>query len=92
MRGIEVLMRLSALSDSEHAQSCIDVDRRHVDIVRLEEWPWSSGERVLVDLVGAIYNGRPCEVYDLTALDDDNRRVAVMALGSWLVEHEAVYR
>lgn len=84
-------MRLSALSNSEHAHKYVDIDRKHVDVERLEEWPWSTGERILVDLLGAIYNGRSCQVGDLTALDDDNRRVAVMALGSWLVEPEAVY-
>jgi hypothetical protein len=91
MRGIEVLMRLSALSNSEHAQTCVDIDRKQVDITRLGDWPWSTGESILVDLVGAIYNGRPCQVGDLTALDNDNRRVAVMALGAWLVEPEEVY-
>lgn len=89
MKGIEVLMRLSALATSEHAQSCVDTDRRYVDVTRLEDWPWSSGERVLVDLVREIWNGTGHgSVHDLTALDDDNRRVVVMALGSWLVDPE----
>lgn len=90
MRGIAVLARLSALSTSDHAQACIDLDRSAVDVTRLEEWPWSSGERVLVDLVRSIYNGSgDGTVGDLTALDDDNRRVALMALESWLVDGEA---
>ena len=89
MRGIEVLMRISALSRSLHAQMYVDIDRSAVDIPRLADFPWSTGERVLVDLVGAIYNGQPCQVHDLTALDDDNRRAAVMAMGAWLNEPEA---
>jgi hypothetical protein len=90
MRGIEVLMKLSALSRSDHAQSCVDLDRSAVDLERLENFGWSSGEQVLVDLVREIYNGSGNgSVYDLTALDDDNRRVAIMALESWLVEGQA---
>lgn len=93
MRGIAVLARLSALSTSEHAESCIDLDRNTVDVVRLEDWPWSSGERVLVDLVRSIYNGSgDGTVYDLTALDDDNRRVVLLALETWLVDGEAAAR
>lgn len=93
MRGIAVLARLSALSTSDHAQACIDLDRSAVDVIRLEEWPWSSGERVLVDLVRSIYNGSgDGTVHDLTALDDDNRRVVLLALESWLVDGEAAAR
>lgn len=93
MRGIAVLARLSALSTSEHAQSCIDLDRNTVDVTRLEDWPWSSGERVLVDLVRSIYNGSgDGTVHDLTALDDDNRRVVLLALESWLIDGEATPR
>lgn len=90
MRGIGVLIKLSALSRSEHAQSCIDLDRSAVDLERLDDFGWSSGEQVLIDLVRSIYNGTGDRtVHDLTALDDDNRRVAVMALGSWLLDGEA---
>ena len=90
MRGIGVLMKLSALARSEHAQACIDFDRSAVDLDRLEDFGWSSGEQVLVDLIREIYNGSgKGSVYDLTTLDDDNRRVAIMALESWLVEGQA---
>ena len=90
MRGIAVLARLSALSTSEHAQACIDLDRNTVDVISLENWNWSSGERVLVDLVRSIYNGTGYKtIHDLTALDDDNRRVVLLALESWLVDGEA---
>lgn len=90
MRGIAVLARLSALSESEHAQSCIDLDRNTVDVMRLEDFDWSSGEQVLVDLVRSIYNGTGYKTFHaLTALDDDNRRVALLALESWLVDGEA---
>lgn len=90
MRGIGVLVKLSALSRSPHAQACIDLDRSAVDLERLEDFGWSSGEQVLVDLVREMYNGSGHRgVADLTTLDDDNRRVAIMALESWLVEGEA---
>lgn len=90
MRGIAVLARLSALSRSEHAQACIDLDRSAVDLERLDDYGWSSGEQVLVDLVRSIYNGSGYKtIHDLTALDDDNRRVALLALESWLVDGEA---
>ena len=90
MRGIGVLMKLSALARSEHAQACIDFDRSAVDLDRLEDFGWSSGEQVLVDLIREIYTGSGNgSVYDLTTLDDDNRRVAIMALESWLVEGQA---
>lgn len=83
-------MKLSALSRSDYAQTCIDLDRNAVDLERLENFGWSSGEQVLVDLVREIYNGSGNgSVYDLTALDDDNRRVAIMALEAWLVEGQA---
>lgn len=90
MRGIGVLMKLSALSRSDYAQSCVDFDRSAIDLDRLEDFGWSSGERVLVDLVRSIYNGSGDRtVHDLTALDDDNRRVALLALASWLTDGEA---
>jgi hypothetical protein len=83
-------MKLSALSRSPHAQACIDFDRSAVDLERLENFGWSSGEQVLIDLVREMYNGSGRgSVADLTSLDDDNRRVAIMALESWLVEGEA---
>jgi hypothetical protein len=90
MKGIGVLMKLSALSRSDYAHSCVDLDRNAVDLERLENFGWSSGEQVLVDLVREIYNGSgKGSVADLTALDEDNRRVAIMALESWLVEGQA---
>lgn len=86
MRGIGVLMRLSALAHHSYAQSCVDLDRNSVDVERLTQYSWSSGEYVLVNLVRDIYNGSGLgSTYDLTALDNDNRRVAVMALGAWLI-------
>lgn len=89
MRGIEVLIRLSSLENVEHARSCIDTDRRLVDLERLDDWSYSSGEQVLVDLVRSIYNGTGgSRIHDLTALDDHNRRVALIALESWLVDDD----
>lgn len=85
-------MRFSALARSEHAQRCVDLDRSTVDLERLDDYGWSSGERILVDLIRAMWNGSGgVTVHDLTRLDDENRRVAVMAIGAWLLEPEEAY-
>jgi hypothetical protein len=86
-RAIAALMRCSALNGHPHAQACIDTDRGVVDVQRLMDWSWSSGETVLVGLVRAFYCGwAGVDLADIAKLDADNRRAAVLALRVWLGE------
>jgi hypothetical protein len=90
MKAIGVLMRTSALNGHHYAESCIDMDRGVVDLARLNEFGWSSGERVLVGLVRAFYGGwADTDIHDIALLDADNRRAATLALRVWLGEEEA---
>ena len=90
MKAIQALMRTSALQGHPHAESCIDPDRGVVDVARLNEWNWSSGERVLVGLIRAFYGGwSDMDISDIAKLDADNRRAATLALRVWLGEEAA---
>lgn len=86
-RAITALMRCSALNGHPHAEACIDTDRGTVDVERLMDWSWSSGETVLVGLIRAFYSGwSGVDLADIAKLDADNRRAAVLALRVWLGE------
>jgi hypothetical protein len=88
-KAISVLMRTSALNGHPHAEACIDLDRGVVDVARLNDYGWSSGEQVLVGLVRAFYGGwSDTDIHDIARLDADNRRAAMLALRVWLGEEE----
>lgn len=90
MKAIQTLMRTSALQGHRHAESCIDPDRGVVDVARLIDYRWSSGELVLVGLIRAFYGGwSDMDISDIAKLDADNRRAAVLALRVWLGEEAA---
>jgi hypothetical protein len=90
MKAIQTLMRTSALNGHPHAEACIDSDRGVVDVARLIDFGWSSGELVLVGLVRAFYGGwSDMDISDIAKLDTDNRRAATLALRVWLGEEAA---
>ncbi len=90
MKAIQTLMRTSALNGHPHAEACIDSDRGVVDVARLIDFGWSSGEQVLVGLVRAFYGGwSDMDISDISKLDTDNRRAATLALRVWLGEEAA---
>jgi hypothetical protein len=89
-QAISTLMRHSALQGHPHAEACIDIDRGEVDITRLQDWNWSSGEKILVGLVRAFYCGwSDTDVADIAKLDQQNRQAVVYALRVWLGEGDA---
>lgn len=80
-----VLLNLSALADHPHVQACIEPDGWRINWERLDEWRWSSGERILIELLRTIVLGHgEVKVHDIYQLDSDNRAVAGMALANLL--------
>lgn len=89
-KAIAVLIKTSALNGHPHVDACIDMDRGVIDMARLLEWNWSSGEQVLVGLLRAFYGGwSDMDISDIAKLDADNRRAAMLALRVWLGEEAA---
>lgn len=92
--ALRYLWTFSALTDHPRAGRALDRDRNSLDtdLLAPDDWAWSSGERVLIDLARAIAQGSGgCYVGELMFLDEHNRQVATEALSIWLNgEHEAV--
>lgn len=82
-RAARALLNLSALSGHIHVTRCVDSDGSVVNWDTLEEWNWSSGERVLIELLRVTLLGHGhVRVQDLFTLDDRNRAVAAMAIST----------
>jgi hypothetical protein len=91
--ALRYLWTFSELHDHPQAGRAFDRDRNCLNTELLgDEWPWSSGERVLIDLARAIAQGSGgCYVGELTFLDEHHRQVATEALSIWLNgEHDTV--
>lgn len=91
-RGISAARRLvatSVLSNHPYTPRIFDLDRHSLDIDAMNDWNWSSGERVLISLLSSFggYGTGPT-VEEFQRLDDDNRRAAVDALRVFLVGEE----
>lgn len=84
------LIRSTHLADLPPIQAAFDPERRTLNPEPLEDWPWSTGERVLVDLLLAIHNcyhAAPT-VGRLATLDPLTCRAALEALALWLVHDD----
>ena len=92
--ALRYLWSYSELSHHPRAGNALDRDRNvlNTDILAPDDWAWSSGELVLIDLARAIAQGSGgCYVGELTFLDEHHRYVATEAISIWLNgEHDAV--
>lgn len=78
-----LLLNLSALHEHPHVSACIEPDGWLVDWDRLAAWNWSSGEKILVELLRTIILGHGHVIVgDLWTLDDENRHVAAQAIAT----------
>jgi hypothetical protein len=85
------LISTTVLQHNPVVSQAFDIDRREIDLEALEDWRWSSGELVLVDLLRAFatsYGGPPVE--DLLKLDLEHRQAVLEALSRFLLEQEAL--
>lgn len=80
-RAARAITNLSALAGHPHFTRCVDPDGPVIRWDELEDWNWSSGERVLLELlrVALLGHGRVA-IEDLYKLDKTNRAVAVITL------------
>lgn len=86
--AMRALIRHSALNNHYHLAACIDFDGMRFDFEALNDYPWSSGESVLVGILQAIYNGHSdVTITDLYKLDEASRGAAMMALRIRLLGH-----
>jgi hypothetical protein len=75
------LIATSALNGHPHIERCVDLDSSKADLQALDDWCWSSGELVLIELLKVLLNGHGnVEVEDLWMLDSQNRQSAILAL------------
>jgi hypothetical protein len=92
--ALRYLWTFSALNGHPRAGAALDLDRNTIDLECLapDDWAWSSGERVLIDVARAIAQGSGgCYVGELNFLDEHNRQVAIESLAIWLNgEHDGV--
>ena len=92
--ALRYLWTFSDLSQHPRAGTALDRDRNilNTELLAPDDWAWSSGERVLIDVARAIAQGSGgCYVGELTFLDEHNRQVASEALSIWLNgEHDSV--
>ena len=76
------LLNYSALNGHPHAERCIEPDGWVVDWDAIEQWNWSSGERILVELLRVCVLGHgTVRVQDIYKLDSDNQWAAAFAVG-----------
>lgn len=92
--ALRYLWTFSNLGDHPRAGRALDRDRNTLDLelLRSEDWAWSSGEVALIDLAEAISTGNGAgRIAGLRNLDEHHRQVATETLSIWLNgEHEAV--
>lgn len=80
-QAVEHLIAASALSESDHFLSLYNPATHGIDLEGLNEWNWSGGEQVLVDLLLIICGYvRTVSLLDLWKLDEASRRAAITAL------------
>lgn len=78
-----LLLNVSALHGHPHVQTCIEPDGWLVNWERLAAWNWSSGEKILIELLRTIILGHGrIQVEDLYRLDEENRHVAAQAIAA----------
>jgi hypothetical protein len=87
-RAARAIINLSALAGHVHFTKCVDPDGPVVRWDALEDWRWSSGETVLIEVLRVILLGHGhATIADLYRLDEQNRAVVVMAL-TYLFGHQ----
>lgn len=80
-QAVEHLVAASALCESDYFLSCYNPTTHGIDLSALNEWRWSGGEEVLIEVLLVICGyPRPVQVVDLWKLDEPNRRAAFTAL------------
>lgn len=76
-----LLVNCSALSHNPHIAKHVDLDGNRIAWDELELWRWSTGERVLLELLRFVVLGHSnLELGQLYQLDQDNRDTAASAL------------
>ena len=82
LRATRSLISTTHLASHPAIARAFDLDRHSIDLEILDDWPWSSGERVLVAMLRtfATSHGGPA-ISDLFALDRESRCAALAALG-----------
>lgn len=76
------LIETSALSShSDLIYKCVNIDNHNIDDEWLDDWNWSSGEKVLINALKVIARGHGrCQLDDLFKLDHDNQAAVILAL------------
>lgn len=86
--AIRHLLRCSAVAEHPHINRSIDIDAGRVDIEKLDDYGWSSGEEVLIELIKLISGFHSnLKVADLWKLDSINREVAIKSLEMTFTGH-----
>lgn len=76
------LLRTSALAfHEEFIAQHVNIDSHEIDDTALDEWRWSDGERVLVNVLKVIARGHGwVRLDDLFKLDKPNQEAVLLAL------------
>lgn len=76
------LINMSALRSHEALiDKCVNVDTHFIDDEWLNEWNWSEGEKVLLNVLRVIARGHGmCRLDELYKLDKENQEVVLTAM------------
>lgn len=86
--AVRHLIRCSAIAGHPHINRTIDIDSGRVDIEALSEYGWSSGEKVLIELIKLMSGfNSDLKVGELWNLDATNREIAIKSLEMTFTGH-----
>lgn len=78
-----MLLNVSALAGHPHILQCVEADGWRIDWERLNEWNWSGGEKVLLELLRVCILGHgDVKVADIYKLDTENQCAAANAINT----------
>lgn len=80
--AMKSLIETSALSShSQTIYKSVNIDDHYIDDEWLAEWNWSSGEKVLIEVLKVLARGHGyCRLDDLFKLDQENQASVLLAL------------
>jgi hypothetical protein len=82
-KAADTLVRLSALANVPEAERIYNADTHQIDLNRVQDWTWSSGEEVLINtLLFCLDIGQNAPTLRdvFYRLDDHNRNVVIETL------------
>lgn len=87
-QALRHLLKCSALADHTYINQVVNQDVLHIDLNKIDEFGWSSGEEVLIGIIKVLggFNS-DVKIADLWKLDSNNREVAIKSIEMALTGH-----